>query len=276
MGIILALGIIFGILLLGVFLLICCKCCCCKPNSALMKACPCLATLAKAFSAHCMCDCCKGGADKSENEVTLGKNSKVVDNPIYEPKDKQEPAATVIPTPTDPTGPGEINDTPLSGDMGSGDMSLTKMGPDTDLQGGVITPPIPTESIQGFKVGSGSVIDEPAPPTKGGGNTLAPRDWAGNEQEKSQMSFDPDDNDFDVDFDQSAMTSTDPDKLFSWMTTLTPIGSISGDDPDHHNHKVKSFESLSLTETDSDYDKKLKQRRTSRMLNIPPTLLAGN
>eukprot|EP00116_Pleurobrachia_bachei_P000646 sb/3460908/ len=268
MGIILALGIIFGILLLGVFLLICCKCCCCKPNSALMKACPCLATLAKAFSAHCMCDCCKGGADKSENEVTLGKNSKVVDNPIYEPKDKQEPADAVIPTPADPTGPGEIarpddqaqplakredvpelenekplsqvqdgedvadgsvpesgamapmeagedtnphsmadiesivNDTPLSGDMGSGDMSLTKMGPDTDLQGGVITPPIPTESIQGFKVGSGSVIDEPAAPTKGGGNTLAPRDWAGNEQEKSQMSFDPDDNDFDVDFDQ--------------------------------------------------------------------------
>ena len=47
-----------------------------------------------------------------------------------------------------------------------------------------------------------SVIKETSPPKKGGNNNLGPRDWAGNEQEKSQLSFDPDDNDFDVDFDQ--------------------------------------------------------------------------
>ena len=40
------------------------------------------------------------------------------------------------------------NDTPNSGDMGSGDMDPSS------IHGGVITPPIPTESIDGSKVGS--------------------------------------------------------------------------------------------------------------------------
>ena len=67
----------------------------------------------------------------------------------------------------------------------------------------------------------------------------AARDWGGADGGGSQYSYDPEDDNFDVDFDQESITETAPSKQFSWMKSLTPINSLSGMSSNgHHDHKV--------------------------------------
>ncbi|KAL5267652.1 hypothetical protein ACHWQZ_G004633 [Mnemiopsis leidyi] len=224
--------------------------------------------------------------------VDLASNT--YEAPLEDKKDKEseKPADSGKIAPLAPTGPGSdvnphsladidsiLQDTSPDGDPASGNIASQKGG-DSAMSYGVITPPkreAPevTESVENI-VGPGEEEPVKKGPTKKGPtkDSLRPRDWGGADGGRSQYSYDPDDDNFDVDFDQSSITDTAASKQFSWMKSLTPINSLSGIDSNgHHDHKIKSFESLTDTTTETINTKKV--RRQSRMVTIPNSVLIG-
>ena len=104
------------------------------------------------------------------------------------------------------------------------------------------------------------------------GDSEKPLDWGGREGEDDELDYRSENYDFEI--DQETMDDRTPSKEFSWMKSLTPLGSLSSETTGQLHQQVKSRNSMSESITETDQAMK-RTRKQTRLLKIPTEIFAN-